>query len=840
MNQNRCTVLDSYYCDKYSVRVEILSSGKYAWLSLTPGMDNGVKLVRLLVPSIIRRKHEEAAYEITSSRLLDGVALLGLSFGYVFCYYFDRIIEEQYSTPHANVPHLLEYGTNYNIPSENCDNIVQLEPLIAYSSLPLLEANKIAKMCMLDFVDRSLLFENRSENAPTTSPEERSQVLLYVLVILHDRSICYFFDWDRVSDAIKSGKQLPQPFLLIPFRGRNVNCLALCRFPEQRLVHRLWTALRKSEEAPLEKFYNNMTASFTDVPTERTRFLLALSKSKPEESLDFFVKGKNRSTESFALSSDSDESFAVVEISPTSDPDSSESDSKYQDVIRALALGSVSAFTDSVLGQIQGSSLYSSISSSLSSAKFPQNALAKSVVGSISASISPFASRIKNTVAPISAELFNTDIPLTISSRILRQQTPDLEVLRLHKRFGHGYTFSQLRTDPTGRHILAADSHARVLLFDVGRGTPLFLWKGYRDASIGWILGAPPKGATETICRGACHTSPESNGLVAITKDSPQSHFASHSSSTTSNDAGSVLPIAAQASGHITAEDPTYSYRVHSYAVIFAPHKSSLEIWSVEPTHLVRKFLVAKNSRLLNTTVSWPAHANSSIRHPEDIPITVSEPATYTSPARWHGVADSSAGVSDIRSTSLEEPSFATAMSKGIDEEEIHRAKEFEHVPYDKPELAAPYGYEFWSSYSLIPFHQWYRDSNGDAQLPRNKDQMDEKSRILEYRAIWEYCQHKKMSIPMCLLVEDPSSMPPVAASTGSPPGISSTTISTTSPSPTRTPIKETSAATPAETPYTSILSGIAERVQHTLEIEEENGIHLVVIPNFWTFRVSV
>ncbi|XP_072265981.1 rab3 GTPase-activating protein non-catalytic subunit isoform X1 [Pyxicephalus adspersus] len=137
-----------------------------------------------------------------------------------------------------------------------------------------------------------------------------------------------------------------------------------------------------------------------------------------------------------------------------------------------------------------------------------------------------------------------------------QKQKPKVEpATPLAVRFGlpdsrrHGESIS---LSPCNTLAAVTDDYGRVILLDVGRGVAIRMWKGYRDAQIGWMQ------IVEDLHE----------------RESERSHYSPF---------GSV-------------QGPC---RVAQFLVIYAPRRGILEVWSTQQGPRVGAFNVGKHCRLL-------------------------------------------------------------------------------------------------------------------------------------------------------------------------------------------------------------------------------------------------
>ncbi|XP_068089021.1 rab3 GTPase-activating protein non-catalytic subunit isoform X2 [Hyperolius riggenbachi] len=137
-----------------------------------------------------------------------------------------------------------------------------------------------------------------------------------------------------------------------------------------------------------------------------------------------------------------------------------------------------------------------------------------------------------------------------------QKQKPKVEpATPLAVRFGlpdsrrHGETIS---LSPCNTLAAVTDDFGRVILLDVGRGVAIRMWKGYRDAQVGWMQ------IVEDLHE----------------RESERSHFSSFGG----------------------AQGPC---RVAQFLVIYAPRRGILEVWSTQQGPRVGAFNVGKHCRLL-------------------------------------------------------------------------------------------------------------------------------------------------------------------------------------------------------------------------------------------------
>lgn len=115
-----------------------------------------------------------------------------------------------------------------------------------------------------------------------------------------------------------------------------------------------------------------------------------------------------------------------------------------------------------------------------------------------------------------------------------------------------------ITASPDERNLLAADAFGRVMLFDVVTGTIVKVWKGYRDAQVGWAVAEEVGLPDDTAAAAA---------------------------------GGSAGGSAAAAEGS----------RKCSFAVIHAPRRGLVEIWVPWFGHRVAAFNVGLGCTLISS-----------------------------------------------------------------------------------------------------------------------------------------------------------------------------------------------------------------------------------------------
>ncbi|XP_028967417.1 rab3 GTPase-activating protein non-catalytic subunit [Galendromus occidentalis] len=81
----------------------------------------------------------------------------------------------------------------------------------------------------------------------------------------------------------------------------------------------------------------------------------------------------------------------------------------------------------------------------------------------------------------------------------LAPKISNLNVLHQHGIFDRDRLGTSMCVSPSKRFIALVDSLARVVLMDAGKGTPLYVMKGYRKAQLGWITSSSLDGSGRTL-----------------------------------------------------------------------------------------------------------------------------------------------------------------------------------------------------------------------------------------------------------------------------------------------------------------------------------------------------
>ena len=130
-----------------------------------------------------------------------------------------------------------------------------------------------------------------------------------------------------------------------------------------------------------------------------------------------------------------------------------------------------------------------------------------------------------------------------------------------------------------GPLAVGRDSFGRVLLIDIISLTVIRVWKSYRDAQAGWILGNV---ANDTLTRHQ----PDSN----------QQHASLHAWSGRKRRADSTVKQDSAASNQ---QEPNL------YLVLYAPRKRSLELWQMRHGQRVASAQVPPACKLLQRVVPF-------------------------------------------------------------------------------------------------------------------------------------------------------------------------------------------------------------------------------------------
>lgn len=130
-----------------------------------------------------------------------------------------------------------------------------------------------------------------------------------------------------------------------------------------------------------------------------------------------------------------------------------------------------------------------------------------------------------------------------------------------------------------GLLAVARDSFGRVLLVDIASLTVIRIWKSYRDAQVGWILGQI---ANDTLSKHPPHVGQE------------QSQLHPWSGRKRKADSFSERDIATD-----STQPPTL------HLVLYAPRKRSLELWQMQHGSRIASAQVPPTCKLLQRTVPF-------------------------------------------------------------------------------------------------------------------------------------------------------------------------------------------------------------------------------------------